>query len=67
MFLGYRVHDRLDQRRFLTLTLAVLVLSGLNLLRRGRSFEENCRENPKVADGLVRAPLTPRGARLVRG
>jgi uncharacterized membrane protein YfcA len=34
MFLGYRVHDRLDQRRFTTLTLAVLVLSGLNLLRR---------------------------------
>ena len=34
MFVGYRVHDRLDQRRFLTLTLAVLVLSGLNLLRR---------------------------------
>jgi len=34
MFVGYRVHDRLDQRRFTTLTLAVLVLSGLNLLRR---------------------------------
>lgn len=34
MFVGYRVHDRLDQRRFLALTLIVLVLSGLNLLRR---------------------------------
>jgi uncharacterized membrane protein YfcA len=34
MFVGYRVHDRLDQRRFMTLTLAVLVLTGLNLLRR---------------------------------
>jgi len=34
MFVGYRVHDRLDQRRFLTLTLAVLVLTGLNLMRR---------------------------------
>lgn len=34
MALGYRVHDRLDQRRFRTLTLVVLVVSGLNLLRR---------------------------------
>ena len=34
MFLGYRVHDRLDQARFLKATLAVLVLTGLNLLRR---------------------------------
>ena len=34
MFVGYRVHDRLDQRRFLTATLVVLVLTGLNLLRR---------------------------------
>ena len=34
MFAGYRVHDRLDQRRFLTATLVVLVLTGLNLLRR---------------------------------
>ena len=34
MFIGYRVHDRLDQRRFLTLTLVVLIVSGLNLLRR---------------------------------
>ena len=34
MFLGYRVHDRLDQARFLRVTLVVLVLTGLNLLRR---------------------------------
>ena len=34
MFVGYRVHDRLDQRRFQRLTLVVLVLSGLNLVRR---------------------------------
>jgi uncharacterized membrane protein YfcA len=34
MFVGYRVHDRLDQEVFRTATLAVLVLTGLNLLRR---------------------------------
>jgi len=34
MFVGYRVHDRLDQERFRRLTLAVLVLTGLNLVRR---------------------------------
>jgi uncharacterized membrane protein YfcA len=34
MFLGYRVQDRLDQEVFRKLTLAVLVLTGLNLLRR---------------------------------
>jgi uncharacterized membrane protein YfcA len=34
MIVGYRVHDRLDQLRFRKLTLAVLVLSGLNLVRR---------------------------------
>jgi uncharacterized membrane protein YfcA len=34
MFLGYRVHDRLDQVRFRRVTLAVLVLTGLNLVRR---------------------------------
>jgi uncharacterized protein len=34
MFVGYRVHDRLDQRRFQKLTLVVLVVSGLNLVRR---------------------------------
>jgi uncharacterized membrane protein YfcA len=35
MFAGYRVHDRLDQELFRRATLAVLVLTGLNLLRRG--------------------------------
>lgn len=34
MFIGYRVHDRLDQDRFRRATLAVLVVTGLNLLRR---------------------------------
>lgn len=34
MFVGYRVHDRLDQARFRTATLVVLVVTGLNLLRR---------------------------------
>ena len=34
MVIGFRVHDRLDQRRFMRLTLVVLVLSGLNLIRR---------------------------------
>lgn len=34
MFLGYAVHDRLNQEVFRTLTLVVLILSGLNLLRR---------------------------------
>jgi uncharacterized protein len=34
MVAGYRVHDRLDPVRFRKLTLAVLVLSGLNLVRR---------------------------------
>lgn len=34
MVLGYRIHDRLDQDRFRKATLAVLVLTGLNLLRR---------------------------------
>ena len=34
MFVGYRVHDRLDQERFRRLTLVVLVLTGLNLVRR---------------------------------
>ncbi|MXU63950.1 sulfite exporter TauE/SafE family protein [Oceanomicrobium pacificus] len=35
MALGYRVQDRLDQAKFRKVTLAVLVLAGLNLLRRG--------------------------------
>ncbi len=34
MFVGYEVHDRLDQARFRRVTLVVLVLTGLNLLRR---------------------------------
>ena len=34
MVAGYRVQDRLDQDRFRTVTLAVLVLTGLNLVRR---------------------------------
>jgi uncharacterized protein len=34
MALGYLVQDRLDQDVFRTVTLAVLVLAGLNLLRR---------------------------------
>jgi uncharacterized protein len=37
MFVGYRVQDRLDQDVFRRLTLAVLILTGLNLLRRGFS------------------------------
>ena len=35
MFVGYRVHDRLDQELFRKATLLVLVLPGLNLRRRG--------------------------------
>lgn len=35
MALGVAVHDRLDQQVFRRATLAVLVLAGLNLLRRG--------------------------------
>lgn len=35
MVIGYRVQDRLDALRFRKLTLVVLVLAGLNLLRRG--------------------------------
>ena len=38
MFLGYGVHDRLDQDRFRRVTLAVLVVTGLNLLRRAASI-----------------------------
>lgn len=34
MFVGYEVHDRLDQAVFRKATLIVLVLTGLNLLRR---------------------------------
>jgi uncharacterized membrane protein YfcA len=35
MVLGLALHDRLDARRFRQATLAVLVVAGLNLLRRG--------------------------------
>jgi uncharacterized membrane protein YfcA len=38
MFIGYRVQDRLDQTLFRKVTLIVLVLSGLNLLRRAAGF-----------------------------
>ena len=34
MFVGYAVHDRLDQDVFRRATLIVLILTGLNLLRR---------------------------------
>lgn len=35
MVAGFWLHDRLDQERFRQITLAVLVLAGLNLVRRG--------------------------------
>ncbi len=35
MVIGFRVHDRLDQEKFRRATLAVLVVAGLNLVRRG--------------------------------
>ena len=35
MWLGYRIQDRVDQAGFRRMTLIVLVLAGLNLLRRG--------------------------------
>jgi len=35
MWLGYRVQDRLDQKKFRKATLFVLLLAGLNLVRRG--------------------------------
>ena len=35
MIVGFKVQDRLDQRRFRTLALIVLVFAGLNLIRRG--------------------------------
>ena len=34
MALGFAVHDRLDQARFRKFTLIVLVVAGLNLIRR---------------------------------
>jgi uncharacterized membrane protein YfcA len=33
--LGNRVQDRLDQQKFKRLTLFVLIIAGLNLVRRG--------------------------------
>ena len=35
MWMGYRVQDKLDQAKFRKATLFVLLLAGLNLLRRG--------------------------------
>lgn len=35
LWVGFRVHDQLDQARFRRATLVVLVIAGLNLLRRG--------------------------------
>ena len=35
MAAGFRIHDRLDQERFRRVTLVVLVIAGLNLIRRG--------------------------------
>lgn len=35
MWVGLRLHDRMDQDRFRHATLVVLVLAGLNLIRRG--------------------------------
>lgn len=35
MLIGFAVQDRLDQARFRRITLAVLVIAGLNLVRRG--------------------------------
>ncbi|MXQ08071.1 TSUP family transporter [Alphaproteobacteria bacterium GH1-50] len=38
LLIGFVVQDRLDQDRFRTLTLIVLVIAGLNLIRRGLGF-----------------------------
>ena len=35
MWIGFRIQDRIDQKTFGKLTLAVLFLAGLNLVRRG--------------------------------
>lgn len=35
MMIGFRFQDRLDQAKFRKITLAVLVIAGLNLIRRG--------------------------------
>ena len=36
--LGFAIQDRLDQRRFRQWTLVLLVLTGLNLIRRALGF-----------------------------
>ncbi|MEM6712709.1 MAG: sulfite exporter TauE/SafE family protein [Pseudomonadota bacterium] len=35
MWLGFQINERLDQKRFRQLTLIVLLIAGLNLVRRG--------------------------------
>jgi uncharacterized membrane protein YfcA len=35
MWIGGRLHDRIDQRLFKQATLIVLLVAGLNLVRRG--------------------------------
>lgn len=35
MWLGFRIHDRIDQHTFRKATLAVLFVAGLNLIRKG--------------------------------
>lgn len=35
MWLGFKLHDRIDQKTFRTATLAVLLIAGVNLIRRG--------------------------------
>jgi len=35
MWFGFRIHDRIDQQTFRKVTLAVLMIAGLNLIRRG--------------------------------
>jgi len=34
-FIGFKIQDRMDQEKFRTATLVVLILAGLNLVRRG--------------------------------
>ena len=35
MWIGFRIHDRLDQALFRKITLAILLIAGLNLVRKG--------------------------------
>ena len=35
LLLGFKVHDRIDQATFRRATLLVLLIAGLNLIRRG--------------------------------